>query len=280
MAKIAVSLLLGLAAGFGLALWSADDGAPPPLSGPSATPGSPAPPAAGATAELQRRLSALERAVEQERTARQSLAETVASLTGVDPAADAADAALSGPALAHAPAQGQVPMPPIESSGIVEVQLDQRLVSAGFSPDRAAFIASRIETLQLEQMQARYAAQRSGDRTALRGRQSLDDVLRVELSEPEYERYLSATGRPIDVPIGNVIANSPAEMAGLQSGDRIVGYGGERVYSMNDISRLTLAGTAGETIVVDVERDGQTLQLYVPRGPLGISGARGRRPPR
>jgi hypothetical protein len=35
-----------------------------------------------------------------------------------------------------------------------------------------------------------------------------------------------------------------------------------------------LEGQPGQVVAVDVIRDGQLVQLYVPRGPIGITGGR------
>jgi S1-C subfamily serine protease len=78
--------------------------------------------------------------------------------------------------------------------------------------------------------------------------------------------------------VRNVLASSPAESSGLQPGDEIVAYDGQRVFDMRELNALTLEGTPGESVVVDVRRADQNVQLVMPRGPIGIfgSGFRGR----
>jgi S1-C subfamily serine protease len=88
----------------------------------------------------------------------------------------------------------------------------------------------------------------------------------------DYERYLQADGRPTAIPVRDVLASSPAERSGLQPGDEIVAYGGKRVFDMGELNALTLEGVPGESVVVDVRRNGQSLQLVMPRGPLGVTG--------
>ncbi len=46
---------------------------------------------------------------------------------------------------------------------------------------------------------------------------------------------------------------------------------------MDDITEATVTGEPGQTVVVDIMRDGLTMQVVMPRGPLGITGRRGRR---
>jgi len=101
---------------------------------------------------------------------------------------------------------------------------------------------------------------------------SVGQTLRTELGDGDYERYRDALGLPAAIGIGSVLASSPAERAGLQSGDEIVSYGGQRVFDMDELNGLTIEGQPGETVAVDVLRDGQPIQLYLPRGPIGITG--------
>ena len=49
-------------------------------------------------------------------------------------------------------------------------------------------------------------------------------------------------------------------------------YNGRRIFDMRELNALTLVGTPGESVVIDVRRDGQNLQLVMPRGPLGVTG--------
>jgi hypothetical protein len=44
------------------------------------------------------------------------------------------------------------------------------------------------------------------------------------------------------------------------------------VFDVGELNALTLGGTSGESVVVDVRRNGQNLQLVLPRGPIGVYG--------
>jgi S1-C subfamily serine protease len=95
----------------------------------------------------------------------------------------------------------------------------------------------------------------------------------------EYEQYLEANGRSTAVAVGSVLESSPGQRAGLQSGDQIVGYNGQRVFSYGELSEQTMSATPGRAVVVDIVRDGVPMQVVVDAGPIGISnrGIRGRR---
>jgi len=70
--------------------------------------------------------------------------------------------------------------------------------------------------------------------------------------------------------IDEVVADSPAQAAGLQPGDRILAIGGEAVEPA-DIPR-TILGSAGEPLTITVERDGERLELG-PVRPRQVEGA-------
>jgi hypothetical protein len=151
----------------------------------------------------------------------------------------------------------------------------QSLIDAGFSADRAALIVQREAELEMQAMQARYDIRQSGGRfdpndTSL----NPDATLRSELGDSAYEMYLEAYGRPTSVNVNGIMQASPAQSAGLQAGARIVGYGGERVFSTGDLTAQTMNGTPGESVLVDIERDGAPMQIVLPRGPLGITSSR------
>ena len=44
------------------------------------------------------------------------------------------------------------------------------------------------------------------------------------------------------------------------------------MFDLRDLNARTFEGTAGESVAVTVRRDGQTVHLTLPRGPIGITG--------
>ena len=65
-----------------------------------------------------------------------------------------------------------------------------------------------------------------------------------------------------------VFPGSPAEAAGLRSGDVIVAIDGHEVTAESDVSMLILPYSPGETITLSVLRDGQTREIEVTLGVL------------
>ena len=153
----------------------------------------------------------------------------------------------------------------------------QSLVAGGFSEEEADWVLSQEEQSQLDDLFNQHSLQRaalaedSAWGRAWQQNRSRQDPLREKLGDEVYERYLHANGRPTSAEVGSVVRGSPAELAGLQEGDKIRSYAGERVYSMRDVSWLTLQGDEGDQVLLEVERNGDILQLPIPRGPVGVS---------
>ena len=103
--------------------------------------------------------------------------------------------------------------------------------------------------------------------------------LREELGDAAYDRYLYEQGGGNRVGVASVMSGSVAERAGLQSGDVIVSYAGERVFRLRDLQSATRAGSYGEPVQLSVRRDGEVVAVEVVRGPLGVSLSPTRREP-
>lgn len=101
---------------------------------------------------------------------------------------------------------------------------------------------------------------------------TFDSPIRDELGDDGFDRYLYALGRPNRVVVGSTIETSQARKAGLERGDVIVRYGGEPVYSNWHMVRLRSSGKLGAPVIVEITRDGQPMQITMPRGPMGIGG--------
>jgi C-terminal processing protease CtpA/Prc len=153
--------------------------------------------------------------------------------------------------------------------------LETRLREAGWTDAEIQSLQDLQEQASLELAQRRYDGMREAlesgpgqSRAPWREQRSL---LRESLGEDKYEQYLEATGRPAAVQVTNVLAGSAGDAAGLQPGDRIRRYGSERVFNEGDLMYAILQGEPGETVTIEVERNGSIFHVSVPRGPLGTS---------
>jgi len=221
------------------------------------------------------RLRALETAISEERAARQLLEEQVLALSAdverlgtedqqrvADRSSDSTDSEMTPGRFRNARGASR----------------EQALLDAGFTPERVEWITEREEALRFQAMQTAYELRNSGAPVNFR-EAALDPVamLRAELGDAEYERYLLASNRPTSVDVGDVLASSPAASAGLQSGDKIIAYDGQRVFNGAELMQRTMESGSG-SVVIDVLRDGSPMQIVVPRGPIGIEIGRLRRP--
>ena len=231
------------------------------------------------TQSVETRIAALERAVSDERQARQLLQEEVFYLTSeleiladlqIPPRADAS------PVESQGDESGDSRREAIRRRNSREGRVE-RLVAAGFLPSQADWILQREQELQMQSLQERFDAERSGEPIDwVANRNQSGDALREELGEADYERYLEANNRSTNVSVSSVIESSPAQVAGLQPGDEIFRYDGQRVFSMTDLTRQTMVGEPGQNVAVDVMRNGNLVQVVMPRGPVGITGGRRR----
>jgi S1-C subfamily serine protease len=94
--------------------------------------------------------------------------------------------------------------------------------------------------------------------------------LREEIGVDAYDRFLYQTGQSNRVRIASVISESPAQAAGIEAGDVVIDYAGTRVFSFRDLRTASRAGERGEPVSLRVRRDGELVELVLPRGPLGI----------
>lgn len=153
---------------------------------------------------------------------------------------------------------------------------EERLVEAGFAVDEAARLKQQADEIAMQRLYLRDQAMREGwlgsgrYREELRALGERQQSMRDQLSADDYDRYLWALGRPNRVTVSSVLSGSPAQQAGLQPGDQILSYAGERVFSPGEIRRESSRGVAGASVAVEVMRDSQPMLVYLPRGPLGV----------
>lgn len=272
MKKIAIVAAVSLVGGFAAARWL-------PLTesrdvAPAATPDTAPATAPGREPTLAARVAELERMIGEERAARQVLQEELFYLTGeIERLQASAPSAPDTASVAKATVVAEGPRQRFAARDRRESRI-AALIDAGLSEDRAEWIVQRESRFRMAMLEARHEVQRSEG--AVQNYQELwqreQEAFRRDLGQEDYERYLEATGRPTSIVVTSVLDTSPAQRVGLRPGDRIVAYDNMRIYNMADLNRATLDGAAGETVVVQIERDGMPMQVALPRGPVGITG--------
>lgn len=72
--------------------------------------------------------------------------------------------------------------------------------------------------------------------------------------------------------ITSVGQDSQAARIGLQAGDLIIEYNGEKVSNWEDVGRLRRKYNQADEVTITIERNGQTLTLNLKGGQIGIDG--------
>ena len=274
MNKTVVTVILSIVAGFAAGAWSMS--ATQPDSGQAADPAD----YFDAEAPATERLAALERIVAEERDARLLLEEQLQALLADFDRIDTSDLQ----ELLRMAAENRDQMEEARTQqadrtvrrramrDFAQMRMTQ-LVDGGFTEARASQILALEDQVRMEVLQAEYEAQRDGtDFNPWSQAYNAQASLREKLGDADFENYLLAQGGQSTITVREVIGSSPANRAGLRPGDQIVSYDGSRVFSMAELRSKAFDGNPGEDVVVDIERDGQRMQLVLPRGPMGISG--------
>jgi membrane-associated protease RseP (regulator of RpoE activity) len=239
------------------------------------------PPGAGAA---RGEIASLRAQLEEERRARESLEARVAALEAAlgergREAAGAADASALGarPAPAVAPSPEPAGGRGAAARGPGTPWFDEgRLLAAGLSEREASDLRRLYEEVALERLYVRDQAAREGwarERVA-EANAALDQRLaavRDDYGEEAYDWMLYAADQSNRVAVQAVLGDSPAASAGIEAGDVLLRYDGERVFSASELVRATMAGRQGESVDVEVMRGGELRRTTVPRGPLGVT---------
>jgi len=137
-------------------------------------------------------------------------------------------------------------------------------------------LKARFEAIELERLYVRDQAAREGwlDKARFRKRiAEIDaryDAMRDEFGPEDYDWILFASSRDNRVEVNHVMQESAAEDVGIEVGDLVVSYDEQRIFDGKQLQQSTTDGEAGETVSVDLLRDGERIRVYLPRGPIGI----------
>jgi hypothetical protein len=153
---------------------------------------------------------------------------------------------------------------------------EQALVNAGLDISEANRIRDIYEKVEMEKLYLRDQAIREGwigDERYRSQREQLDQrlgSLREELNENAYDAFLFATDRPNRVVVQSTLRTSPAREAGIKPGDSVIRYDNMRVYTWADLRDATTKCQTSAVVSVELERDGNRQQVFVPCGPMGV----------
>ena len=225
--------------------------------------------------DIQNALTGLQKQLQQEIEKRKQLEKKVARLekniksdssNNNEQSSSASDSAIENAPNPHQP----------DSSGQRNWFNQQAMLDAGVDPGKVNYIKDTFEQAEMDRLYLQDQATREGWINSERYTKELQEInnrtadLRNQLNEKEFDSYLYAAGLPNRVLVQSVLSTSPANNAGIQAGDTILKYDNKRVFNWSDLTGATRGGNPNETVSVTVERDGQTQQLYMPRGPMGI----------
>ena len=153
----------------------------------------------------------------------------------------------------------------------------QNLLAAGIDQQSAEDIQQRSDSNQLARLELYDQATREGWLDSDDFSKRLSELesgrvdIRLELGDANYDRYLFAAGRNNRVAIASVIGGSAAQLAGIISGDRVLSYANQRVFTMRELQGATREGSRGEYVQITLQRDLDTVVTELPRGPLGVT---------
>ncbi len=157
-----------------------------------------------------------------------------------------------------------------------ERSLETRLADAGFTGEQVTAIRRLEAQAQMQQIELDDQARREGWVNTPRYFEEINALtnaaaaVRRDLGDDGYDRYLFASGRPNRIAVATVIETSPAAKAGLRPGDIIRAYGGERIFTNEQLVSLRSGGDRGAPVTLDIVRNGLPMQVTMPRGPMGF----------
>lgn len=153
---------------------------------------------------------------------------------------------------------------------------EELLLRAGLMPAEIDALRERFESIEMERLYLRDEATRDAWLNTHRYRKAARELdvafgaLRDDFGDEAYDWLLYASGRHNRVMVGGVLENSPAAEAGLEPGDLIISYDGVRIFDTRELQSATTGGEAGRNVMLELDRGGESVSAYIPRGPLGI----------
>lgn len=192
-----------------------------------------------------------------------------------------------GATVAAVPPAAADPAVPAEQplAGPGSSAMEKALVAAGVDPAGAVDLKHREDDLALAEMYLRDQATRENWLDTPRFASELASIqqqrvsLRDAIGDDAYDRYLFALGTTNRVRVDDVMLDSPAALAGMQIGDQVLRYNGNRLFDPRELVEQTRGGSSGESVRLQIKRGAEILEVEVPRGPLGLRINAGRDAP-
>ena len=152
----------------------------------------------------------------------------------------------------------------------------QALLALGIDDSITQRIQERKEKIEMDHLYLRDTAIREGwfgtekyfEKTQEMSQSN--NVYREELGDTHYDQYLFNVGQNNRVKVSSVISNSPAENIGIQEGDIISQYDHKTIFSWSDLTQATSTGETGQQVSIVIQRNHENIELFIPRGPLGV----------
>lgn len=151
------------------------------------------------------------------------------------------------------------------------------LITAGVDPGTAVEIKQRSDQWALDRLDLIDTASREGWRDSDEFAEKMRELreqrvdIRSEIGDTAYDGYLYAAGESNRVQIQSIIDGSAAQVSGMTTGDIVLAYADALIYTSRELQNATRDGIRGELVSVSVLRSGRTLNLAIPRGPLGVT---------
>jgi hypothetical protein len=159
---------------------------------------------------------------------------------------------------------------------------EEELLAFGISEREVERIRLRWEQYVMDKLRASAALEGKGHKERQRNRMALAALaqdVREDLGDGSYDAMLYASGANNRVVIADILSTSPAAEAGLQKGDEVLRYDGQRIFNPLVLQKLVKGAPQGEIVRIEILRDGIPMIYYVPLGPLGIQLAPKNKPP-
>lgn len=146
--------------------------------------------------------------------------------------------------------------------GLTEADIDQ--IEQRVAEDEMSLIRLRNQAMREDW----YGSKRWFEESAEIGGDT--NIYREELGDHKYDRYLFQTGQSNRVTVQSIIPGSPGAEQALQEGDIVYSYDDNRVFRWSDLTSATSSGAPGETVEMRILRNEEMLEIYLPRGPIGV----------